>query len=239
MDIGPVEFYERISNCVTLPTTSQPTVQDFSDVYEELTGSGDQIISIHISSKLSGTVNSATQAKQNLKDGSGVEIIDTMTGSMAAGIAALSGAKAIQSGADYDKVVSEIKMALDQSAIYFLVDTLDNLQKGGRIGKAQAYLGSILNMKPILTARDGEVHPYERVRSRNKAIGRLSAIAAGHAPLSDLCILHTTTPDEAQKLRETLGNLLPTEDILMSRIGPVVGTHLGSGALGIAMRASN
>ena len=239
VDIGPAEFYQRLTESVILPTTSQPTVQDFLQVYHELSEGGDDVISIHISSKLSGTVNSAVQAQKSLKDTTRVEVVGTSQASMAVGLAVLAGANAVHAGADYDAVLEQVHKAAEESRIYFMVDTLEYLQKGGRIGKAQAYLGSLLGIKPILTCREGEVHPLERVRTRNRAIQRLAQIVEDLAPVAELCVMHNTTPQEAEALRERLGSLLPQEKILISRVGPIIGTHIGPGAIGIAVRPAS
>ena len=158
IDIDIDTFYERLVKSDPLPTTSQPTIEDFFQVYEKLSSlKGDTVISVHVSSKLSGTYNSAFQAREHILHSDRVEIIDSGSASMGLGMAVLAGARAIEAGATVSLVIETIENALSQMQTYFVLDTLEYLQKGGRIGKAQAFVGSLLSVKPILTLEDGEV----------------------------------------------------------------------------------
>ncbi|MEE9261502.1 MAG: DegV family protein [Dehalococcoidia bacterium] len=239
VDIGPDEFYRRLVKSSVLPTTSQPTVQDFISVYQELTQKEDQVISVHISSVLSGTHNSAVQAKNSLGNSARVEVVDTTLASMGVGLAVLAGARAIESGANFDEVLKEIQEALSQLRIFFVVDTLEYLQKGGRIGRAQAFLGSLLSIKPILTMEGGEIQPLERVRTRGKALQRLSKIVEEMAPLSEACVIHNTTPEDVNYLKESLSHLLSQDKIVTARLGACLGVHVGPGLLGVAARSAS
>ena len=236
VDIGPDEFYRRLVESSALPTTSQPSIQDFLEVYQELTKSGDKVISVHISSKLSGTCNSAVQARERLGGDARVEVVDSGLTSMGLGMAVMAGARAVESGADFDAALQEVRKAASESRVLFMVDTLAYLQKGGRLGKAQAFLGSLLGIKPILTMRDGELYPLERVRTRSKALHRLTEIVKEMAPIAELCVIHATTPQDATSLGEGLSHLLAPEKILSLRLGPTLGVHAGPGLVGVGVR---
>ena len=237
LDIDIDTFYERLAESDTLPTTSQPTIEDFFQVYEKLSSlSGDTVISIHLSSKLSGTCNSAFQAKEHILNPDRVEIIDSGSVSMGLGMAVLAGARAIEADATVQLVIKTIEKTLSQLQIYFVLDTLEYLQKGGRIGKAQAFMGSLLSIKPILTVEDGEIQPLARVRTRGKALQRLAKIMEGLGTLSEACIIYNTIREDAEAVRKDLGRLLAEDRIIMTRTGSSLGVHTGPGLVGIITR---
>ncbi len=235
VDITADQFYTRLVASETLPTTSQPSVGEFLETYRALSEDADGIVSVHISGKLSGTLNSADQAKQEIGDGARVETVDSMQGSLGLAMVAIAAARAAQAGGDVDAVVSATRDSIPRARFFGLLDTLRYLEKGGRIGKAQAFMGSLLHIKPLLTVRDGEVHPLERARNRAKGTQRLYDLANEHAPLADLAVAYTTTPDEARALADRLRPLHPTGDVFVSQLGPVVGTYLGPQVLGVAL----
>ena len=236
VEIFPDEFYRRLVSSPRLPTTSQPTVGDFLRSYRELSQDTDEILSVHISAKLSGTMNSATQAREQFQGDCRIEIMDSLQGSLGLGMAAIAAGRAAQRGAGLDEVVEDTRRAIPQVRFFGLLDTLKYLEKGGRIGKAQAFAGSLLQIKPILTTKDGEVHPLERARSRAKGIERLYQLAQEHMPVDGLAVAYSTTPDDAQALAQRLKPLLPGGEVFVSQVGPVVGTYLGPGILAIALR---
>ena len=236
VEIFPDEFYRRLVSSPRLPTTSQPTVGDFLRSYQELSQDTDEILSVHISAKLSGTMNSATQAREQFQGDCRIEIMDSLQGSLGLGMAAIAAGRAAQRGAGLDEVVEDTRRAIPQVRFFGLLDTLKYLEKGGRIGKAQAFAGSLLQIKPILTTKDGEVHPLERARSRAKGIERLYQLAQEHMPVDGLAVAYSTTPDDAQALAQRLKPLLPGGEVFVSQVGPVVGTYLGPGILAIALR---
>jgi len=166
IDLDTDEFYNRLGQESNLPTTSQPSVQDFTEVYQEYLENGDQIISVHVSSKLSGTWNSATQAHEQLGSNPNLVIMDSRLVSMGMGLAVLAGAHALNDGKSFEEVQEVIHAACNKLRLFCMVDTLEYLQKGGRLGKGAAFLGSLLSLKPILALTDGEIQPFERVRSR-------------------------------------------------------------------------
>ncbi|MDA0987825.1 MAG: DegV family protein [Chloroflexi bacterium] len=236
VEILPDEFYQRLMNSPRLPTTSQPTVGDFLQSYQELSQTTDEIVSVHISAKLSGTMNSANQAREQFQGNCRIETVDSQTGSLGLGMVAMAANLAAQRGAGIDEVVKETQLAIPRVRFFGLLDTLEYLEKGGRIGKAQAFVGSLLHIKPILTCWDGEVHPLERARTRAKGIDRLCELVQKYTPLEDLGVVYSTTPDDARALAERLKPFLPDSEVFLSQIGPVVGTYLGPGILGIALR---
>ncbi len=236
VDIAADVFYQRLQERSVLPSTSQPSVGAFLEVYKRLSKDADAILSVHVSSLMSGTHNSAVQAKDELKAKCQIEVIDTGQASMGLGLIVKAVAESVNAGAGLAEAKEVAAKAAADVVFFGLVETLEYLQKGGRIGKAQAFLGTLLNVKPLLIIKDGVTHPLERYRTRPKASDRLCEVAEGFAPLEALSVLHSTTPDDAKDIAQRLSQLAPKEKIVMSRVGPVVGTYLGPGALGIAVR---
>ena len=233
IDLSADEFYERLVASPRPPTTSQPSVGAFLEVYQKALEGADGVVSVHISAKVSGTWNSAVQAREQLSDSSKVTVVDTGQASMGLGWVAVAAARAAQAGASMDEVASLARSAAEQVRVLFLVDTLEYLQKGGRIGKAQAMFGSVLAIKPLLTIQEGEVHPLERVRTRGKGVARLVQLVQEAAPLQSMAVLYTTTEDEARALAERLSPCVPSGQVIVGRLGTVVGTYAGPGLLGV------
>ena len=236
VEITADEFYRRLVTASRLPTTSQPTPGDFLSAYDEMGQTTDEILSVHISAKLSGTMNSATQAREEYGGECRIEIIDSLQGSMGLGMLAIAAAEAARRGGSLDDVVTETRAAIPKVGFMGLVDTLEYLEKGGRIGKAQAFVGSLLRIKPLLTIRDGEAHPLERARTRAKGVDRMCELVQAEMPLKDLAVVYATTLDEARSLAQRLQSYLPQGEVILSQVGPVVGTYLGPGVLGVAFR---
>jgi len=222
VDISEDEFYQRLLHDPVHPSTIQPTPQDFANVYKKLSPEADGIVSIHISAKLSGTCN--------------IEVVDSQLTSMGLGLIGIVAATVAKAGGDLPAVMEEVKQAIPNTHLLFLLDTLEYLLRGGRIGKAKALLGSILNVKPVLTFRDGEVVPAGQVRSRAKGLDRLFDFAKSASNIQDLAVVYNTTPDEAQALVERMGTVVDKEQIKLSRVGPMLGVHAGPGALAVAFR---
>jgi DegV family protein with EDD domain len=237
LDITPDEFYHHLLSSPGLPTTAQPSVADFQAVYAGLLGQGHDVLSVHVSQKLSGTLNSAERARALLgNNGAGrVEIVDSRLASISLGLVALAAAQTAQATDSLQGLASRVRQDLPLTHGLFMLDTLEYLQKGGRIGKAQAFLGAVLGVKPILQLKDGEVHPVERLRNRERAVGRLIAMARELAPARRLAVIHSTAPDQAEALRHRLADLLPLDEIVSARFGPTLGTYVGPGALGIGL----
>ncbi len=235
LEIQADDFYRRLLADGRTPTTAQPTPSDFQTVYRELVGQGDQIISIHVSSKLSGTLNSAQQAKASLDDGSAVEIIDSQLASIPLGLAVLDAAIMASKGGSVHDIAGQIRQRLSLHHGLFALDTLEYLQKGGRIGKARAFMGSVLHVKPILRLQDGEAHPVERPRNRERAMSRLVELAQELAPVRRLAVIYSTDPDRMVELKQGLTGILPADQIIESRFGSTLGTYIGPDALGVAV----
>ena len=235
LEIQADDFYRRLLADGRTPTTAQPTPSDFQTVYRELVGQGDQIISIHVSSKLSGTLNSAQQAKASLDDGSAVEIIDSQLASIPLGLAVLDAAIMASKGGSVHDIAGQIRQRLSLHHGLFALDTLEYLQKGGRIGKARAFMGSVLHVKPILRLQDGEAHPVERPRNRERAMSRLVELAQELAPARRLAVIYSTDPDRMVELKQGLTGILPADQIIESRFGSTLGTYIGPDALGVAV----
>jgi DegV family protein with EDD domain len=236
VDISEDEFYQRLLHDPIHPSTIQPTPQDFANVYQKLSLEADAIVSIHISAKLSGTCNSALQGKGMIDQGCPIEVVDSQVTSMGLGLIDIAAATVANAGGDLPAVVEEVKQAIPNTHLLFLLDTLEYLLRGGRIGQAKALLGSILNVKPVLTFRDGEVVPAGQVRSRAKGIDRLFDFIKNASNIQDLAVVYNTTPDEAQTLGERIGTIFAKEQIKLARVGPMLGVHAGPGALAVVFR---
>jgi len=232
VDIGEDEFYEKLVNGSIQPTTSCPTPQSFLSVYDELGDSADGIISIHVSSRLSGTVNAAEQAKKLSCAKCQIEIIDTKTISLALGLAVIAAAKMAKEGKAFSDIVSAVHEMLPRIRILAMFDTLKYLARGGRIGKAKAFVGSMLNVKPLLTIKDGEFVPVLQVNSRNKAKKKLVEFANSHTNVETMCVIYSTEKEEAIEMSKLISNVSP-EQILYGRLGPCIGVHAGPGLLAV------
>ncbi len=235
VDISADRFYELLQSLPDLPTTSQPPPAEIAEIYDQLLEDGHDVVAIHVSSILSGTYNSASQAKEMSKDPTRVTVVDSYLAGGALGLLALEAAVLAQQYDDHSEVAGQAEKRVERQTGYVMVDTLKYLAKGGRIGKAQAFMGEALQLKPILSVRDGAVHPEERPRTRRKALDRLSSLVRSLAPVSRLHVSYTTGPDDAHSLRASLADLVEPENIVESRFGPVLGTHLGPGAIGVAV----
>ncbi len=236
VDISENEFYGRLLNFPTHPTTSQPSPQDFAEVYSNLSKDADGIISIHVSSKLSGTCNSAIQAKEMVSAGCPIEVIDSCNVSMGLGLLAIEAVTTAGSGKGFEQVVEETKQLIPKTHVWALFDTLKYLAKGGRVGKAKALMGSVLNIKPLLSVKDGELMPATKARSREKGVDLLFDYASKITSIEAMAVIYTTTLDEAEALAERLGGVFERKRIIIGRLGPALGVHAGPGTLGVAVR---
>jgi DegV family protein with EDD domain len=235
VEISTDEFYRRLINEAVFPSTTQPTPNDFLEVYKKLAKETDEILVIVVSSKLSGTYQSATQAKELLKRECRIEVIDSLSVAMGMGLIVISAANAIKSGANLNEVTGLVRRLVSRSHVAYLFETLKYLAKGGRIGKAQGLLGSMLSVKPILTMREGELAPLTRVRSVSAGIDYLYGYAAGFSNIQGMAVEHATSPGEADKLVERLGTIYPKERIYRAVISPVVGAYAGPNALALTV----
>jgi DegV family protein with EDD domain len=235
VEITTEEFYRRLVNEPVLPSTTQPTPNDFAEVFQKLAQETDEILVIVVSSKLSGTYQSATQAKEYMKGKCRIEIVDSLTVALAEGLIAISAAKAVREGANLKAAAEVARKAVSRSHLIAYFDTLKYLAKGGRIGKAQGLLGSVLSIKPILTVKDGEMAPLTRVRSLSAGLDYLYNTVAGYKNIEGLAIEHATTPDDADTLVARVSSTFPGQRIYRSVISPVIGTYAGPNALALTI----
>jgi DegV family protein with EDD domain len=234
VEIDADTFYQRLTQSRLFPTTSVPPPSTFLEVYQELAKDAEGIVSVHISSKLSGTWSSAKTAAAEAALACPLEVVDSGTATMALGLVVIEAARAAQRGASFEEVLEVTRGAMQRSRLFFMVETLEYLQKGGRIGRARSLLGTLIQIKPILTVRDGEVHPARQVRTRAKAVEALYEMVVQHQPFQALSVLYTTDTEDARTFRDRLAAHFPAEQIIVARAGPVIGAHVGPGGLGAA-----
>ncbi len=242
IDIQPLEFYTRLKTAKVMPSTSQPSPEAFRQVYATLLEEGYDIVSIHISAKLSGTLDSAIQAREMLKT-ERIALIDSKVTAMALGYHVLSVARAAAQGASFEACKALAERAVNHTGAVFVVSTLEFLHRGGRIGGAAAFLGTALNLKPLLELRDGRVEAVERIRTMRKALERLLDLlderVGQRSPLRLAC-MHANAPEEAEALMERVRQRYPQErlvELVVAEVSPVIGTHTGPGTVGIAYMA--
>ncbi len=229
------EFYRRLIEGTVWPTTTQPSPGAFVDVYNKLAAETDEILVITLSSKLSGTYQSALNAKSLMEKKCRIEIIDSQTVAMGLGLIVIAAAEAVQAGAKLEELASFVRGAMSRSHLIIYFDTLKYLAKGGRIGKAQGLMGSLLSVKPILTIKDGEMAPLTRLRSQTAGIDYLYNFVAGYPNIEGLAVEHTTLPEEADKLVERFSARFPKERIYRSTVSPVLGVYAGPNALAVSV----
>lgn len=231
------QFYQRLAESSNLPSTCQPSPADFVKVYEENTEPGDHIISIHLSSKVSGTYQSAVLAS-TMVDNREIHVLDTKSASIGIGLVAIAVAEAIDNGATVEEAIQEGERVIDELQVYFVVDTLENLKRNGRIGAASAIVGSLLNIKPILTLNDGIVSPYDKVRGKNKAIKNIYELLREYTNNNPsrkirVGLTHANCLTEAEIIRDKIKEELEINDILIEYIGPTIGVHVGPGTVAL------
>ena len=241
IDISNDDFYKKLIKGPAFPTTSQASAGIFAQTYETLAKDTAlrqaqdtaEILSVHISSKLSGTYNSALLGRREVSGPCRIEVVDSLLISMGLGLVVIALAREAKAGATMDQLLARQKELVQQIEIYSVADTLEFLQKGGRVSRLQAFFGSLLNIKPILHVMDGEVHLKERVRSRSQGVDRLVDIVEKAGKLADLSVLYTTAPKDAQALAARLDPFYPEKKARIYQHGSTMGVHLGPGALGV------
>ena len=235
VDITPEEFYKKLGNAKTLPTSSQPAAQDFVNVFQPLLDAGYDILTVVISSKMSGTFNSAQQAKDALQ-ADNIAIVDSLSTGMETGFHALLAARAAAEGASLEECKAIAEKAREHSGFLLMVPTLEFLHRGGRIGGASRWFGAMLRIKPILEVRGGRVEPLEKVRTRSKVIQRLADIVVervGDARPLRIAAVHTGAEEDARKVLAQLVERLEPDETLVGMVSPVIGTHVGPNGLGL------
>lgn len=234
-----VEFYEKLKQSPVMPASSQPSPADFLDVYKRILAEDPDahIVSIHISSAMSGTLQSAELAKSLLDDPDRLTVFDSRSASYGIGMLAVAAAEMAAKGASLEEVLEKIRRMREKYTVYFLVDTLEYLQKGGRIGKAAAVLGTLLNIKPILSIdAEGEVTSVDKVRGSKKAVQRMIELFKQNPELSgevDVVIAHSNDAQAAENMEASLRANFNVRRVTMITLGPVIGTHTGPGTVGV------
>lgn len=235
IDLTPAQFYEMLAKSPKLPSTSQPSPGEFLELYRELTEDGSSVISIHISNQMSGTIQAANLAKASLPDRD-ITIIDSKAVCMALGLIVLAAARAVRDGQNKEQILAKIKDVAGKVKTYFVVDTLEYLAKGGRIGKAAALMGAVLSIKPILTIEDGMIAPFEKVRGKSKALERIIELSKefsrGHRKIH-YAIVHSNALEEVMKFKQRIESELDCCEHIICEIGAVVGTHVGPGTISV------
>jgi DegV family protein with EDD domain len=238
VDIQPSEFYTKLKSAKSMPSTSQISPATMQATFQPLVDQGFEVIGLFVSSRLSGTMQSATQAKELMgAAGAKVNILDSYATSMSLGLIVLAAARAADGGASLTDTLAVADKAKNSSGLFFAVDTLEFLHRGGRIGGAQRFIGSALNLKPILALKEGKVEGVERIRSKSKAHDRvLELIAEQVTGKSNIRIatLHANAGEEAKALLDRAAQQLSPVETIFAEVSPVVGTHTGPGTVGLA-----
>ncbi|NJN43503.1 MAG: DegV family protein [Anaerolineae bacterium] len=239
LDVQPTQFYERLAASKVSPTTSQATVASFKEVYEKLHGEGHEILCILVSSKLSGTINSATQAKELVPDAK-IEVVDSLSVAMALGFQVLEVAKVAQNGASLPECKALAEKAVGHTGVVITPETLEYLHRGGRIGGGAKFLATALNIKPVLELKEGRLEALERVRTRKKVLNRLVDIVeeqvAGRTPVR-ISALHANSKDDAQYLLDEVKKRLNPVEAVLAEVSPAIGVHTGPGTVGLTFMA--
>lgn len=237
VDISTDEFMRKMAESEKLPTTSQPSVGAFESAFRAAAGHAREIVCPVISSRLSGTFQSAQIAAQNVADDIKVEVVDSLSGSWGLGFQALRAADLANEGLDADTIGQILRNESDRYYVVFFVETLEHLHRGGRITKAAQLVGSALKLRPLLRVDEGKVVPFERTRTRSKATQALVDFARDVDVAEELAVIYNTTPDDAMKLADMVAPITPEHDVYVTQMGPVLGTHLGPDVLGIVVKA--
>ena len=235
IDLTTEDFYRKLAQCEALPTTSTPSLGSFAEVYDKLAEETDEILVITLSHKYSATYEAALRAIDQMKKKCRVEVVDSLWAIMALGLIVAAVAKAANSGASLDEVLKLTRNNMQRVDMRMAFDTLEYLKRGGRIGTAQAFFGSMLRVNPIIAIKDGYTEAVTRTHSRAKAIDHLCDFAMGFSHIEEMAVEDATTPDEAELLVERLSAKFPRERIYRTRVSPVVGTHVGPHVLAVSV----
>jgi len=239
IDIDSDELMKKLTTLPVHPATSQPSPADFVNVYKEFSGESDGIISIHISGKVSGTYETANLARQIVQDTVPIEIVDSGLNSAGLAIIVIQAARMALDGAKLSEITQEVKQAIQETQMLGVFDTMTYLARGGRVNKAIANISNILEIKPLLTFKDGEIVRAGLVRTFSRGIERLYQFAAKKSSIKEMVISHSAIPEIAEQFKTLLGNLFPEDRIMVLKLGAALGTHGGPGVLLVAVRASS
>jgi len=235
IDITPSEFYQRLGQAKELPTTSQPSAGEFHEFFGKLAEENQAIIGVFISERLSGTIDSALTAADMMPDFP-IEIIDSQSASMGLGFMAMAVARALKEGSTYKDAAQLARELIPFTHAIFVVDTLEYLHRGGRIGGAQRLLGSLLSMKPLLHLEEGRIEPLARIRTKRKAVEKLlDVVAADTEGKGNLhaSVIHAAAPEDAERFKQQVIERLDPVELIITELSPVVGTHTGPGLVGM------
>ena len=235
VDLTTDEFYRKLASSAILPTTSSPSPGSFAEVYDRLVEETDEILTITISSKLSASYKTAVDGARLRKRKCRVEIIDSLSAIVGLGLIVISAAKAAQAGYSLDEVIRVTKSSMQRVEFRIAFDTLEYLRRGGRIGAAQAFLGSMLKVNPILTIKDGMTEGVARLRSRVRAMDYLYDFAKSFADIEEMAIEDANTPEDVENLVDRLSVRFPRERIYRMKVSPVIGTHVGPRVIGLGI----
>lgn len=238
VDITVEEFYRRLAASESMPTTSQATAGQFAEFFSKVAESAESIVAIVISDELSGTLNSATVAKDMLED-IPIELVDSRSAAMGLGFVVLAAARAAQQGLSAAEVAAVARTTIPKIRVMFVVDTLEFLHRGGRIGGAKRLIGSMLSVKPILHLADGRIEPLESVRTKKKAVARLLELAVADVAGNEVhaAVMHAVTPQEAEGIAESVQHSMRPLEIIRSELSPVIGANVGPGTVGLVYYA--
>ena len=235
VDITSHEFFERLAATTAAPTSEPPSVEDFREVYGALSSTTDQILSVHVSSKLSATMHNAQSAASQYLGRSRIVVMDSQLMSLGLGLLAMAAAEAAARGSSMNEIVRLLRGMISHIYLVFFVENLDYLQRSARVDKSQAILGSMLNIKPLLIVEDGEITPLEKVRTRGKAIDRLHEFVIEFAHFEKLIIVRGRNTLESQELVERIAQTFPGKEILVNTYNPSLAAHLGTDATGVVV----
>ncbi len=235
VDLSLNQFYKQLVSTSALPATSQPPVGIFEQVYRDLAAKTNEILSIHVIGALSGTFNTARLAAESVaSDKTTIEVMDSHQISMAVGWLVVLAARAAKAGFPLAEIKGIVEDAVQRVHLVAMLDTLEYAKRSGRLGKGAALIGTLLNVKPLLSVTHDEVVPVENVRTQKRALERLAEIALGSGPIQELAVIHAAAERHAQELKRILAETFPEEQIVLAETGPVLGAHVGPGAVGIA-----
>ena len=235
IDLSTEEFYHKLKTTKIHPTTSTATPADFAEIFTKLADETKEILTITLSEKFSGTYTAALQGKAMVSKDCRIEVIDSEAGACAQMLLVISAAKMAQSGANLKQIADRVRRAIPRVHVRVSFDTLEYLRRGGRIGKAQAFLGSLIKVNPVVGLKDGATFPIARPRNRAQAMDFLVNFVKGFSRIEAVAIEDATTPDDLQTLAERLEDVFPPERIYRSKVGPVIGTHVGPHVLAVAV----
>jgi DegV family protein with EDD domain len=236
VDLHPSDFMTRMEQATSLPTTSQPPSATFEEVFRSLSTRHDHVICITVSSRLSGTWQSATLAAEAVRDTIAVTVLDSLTVSVALGSQAIAIASMAAADEPVEDIVAMVAAEADRYHTIFFVDGLDHLRRGGRIGKAAQLLGSALQLRPLLRVEEGQIVPFERTRTRTRAIAALEEFATEAGALDRASVIYTTMPGDAAALAHRIATATGVATVPQVQVGPVIAAHVGPGMLGVSLR---